>query len=90
MPIDPKGFHYFLVVVEFLRRRVDGEPIKDKTAHTVLRALIKIYQRGRITPPIDRIEVDSGKEFDNAQFHKFFLNTVKVLIRYGQPGRHRQ
>ena len=90
MSIDPKGFHYFLVVVELSRCHVNGEPIKDKTAHTVLRVSIKIYCRGRITPSIDRIEVDSGKEFDNAQFRKFFLNTVKVLIRYGQPGRHRQ
>ena len=36
------------------------------------------------------MEVDSGKEFNNTQFREFFLNSVKVLIRYGQPGRHRQ
>ncbi|GBB97130.1 hypothetical protein RclHR1_02920015 [Rhizophagus clarus] len=28
MPIDSKGYHYFLVVVEISRRRVDAEPIK--------------------------------------------------------------
>src|ERR1044071_2154023 len=30
--IDPKGYHYFLVLIELSRRRVDGKPIKDKTA----------------------------------------------------------
>src|SRR5579884_2029059 len=30
MLIDPKGYHYFLVVVEISRRRVDAEPIKNK------------------------------------------------------------
>jgi hypothetical protein len=30
MPIDPKGFHYFLVIIELACRRVDAEPLKDK------------------------------------------------------------
>ncbi|GET59992.1 chromobox protein homolog 5-like [Rhizophagus irregularis DAOM 181602=DAOM 197198] len=33
MPVDPKGFHYFLVVVEVAGKRVDAEPLKDKTAN---------------------------------------------------------
>ena len=33
MPIDPKGYHYFLVLVELSRLRVDGELLKNKTAH---------------------------------------------------------
>src|SRR3954465_4496707 len=36
LPIDPKGYHYFLVLVEISRRQVDGEPIKNKTAQSVL------------------------------------------------------
>ncbi|GBB93882.1 hypothetical protein RclHR1_22470003 [Rhizophagus clarus] len=51
MSIDPKGYHYFLVVVEISRRRVDAEPIKNKTANSVLKAFIKIYGRGCIQPP---------------------------------------
>src|SRR5438046_7130915 len=44
MPIDPKGYHYFLILVELSRRRVDGEPIKNKTAQTVLNGFKRIYQ----------------------------------------------
>ena len=43
MPIDPKGYHYFLVIVEISQRRVDAEPLKDKTAETVLNGFARIY-----------------------------------------------
>src|ERR1044071_2349259 len=46
LPIDPKGYHYFLVLVELFRRRVDGEPIKDKTAQSTMNAFMTIFQRG--------------------------------------------
>jgi len=49
MPED-KGFEYFLVLVELACRRVDGEPLKNKEAGTVLRAFRRIYKRGRIIP----------------------------------------
>ncbi|CAB4416084.1 unnamed protein product [Rhizophagus irregularis] len=41
MPVDPKGFHYFLVVVEVVGKRVDAEPLKDKTANRVLNGFVK-------------------------------------------------
>ncbi|GET50449.1 chromobox protein homolog 3 [Rhizophagus irregularis DAOM 181602=DAOM 197198] len=53
MPVDPKGFHYFLVV--------------DKTANRVLNGFVKIYRRNRIKPPTHRLETDSGSEFTNDQ-----------------------
>ncbi|CAB4442480.1 unnamed protein product [Rhizophagus irregularis] len=53
MPVDPKGFHYFLVVVEVAGKRVDAEPLKDKTANRV-------------------------------------LNGPRVMMRFGEPGRHKQ
>ncbi|GET66075.1 DDE-type integrase/transposase/recombinase [Rhizophagus irregularis DAOM 181602=DAOM 197198] len=67
MPVDPKGFHYFLVVVEVAGKRVDAEPLKDKTANRVLNGFVKIYRRNRIKPPTHRIETDSGSEFTNDQ-----------------------
>ncbi|CAB4439288.1 unnamed protein product [Rhizophagus irregularis] len=67
MPVDPKGFHYFLVVVEVAGKRVDAEPLKDKTAEKVLNGFVKIYQRGHIKPPTHRLETDSGSEFTNEQ-----------------------
>ncbi|GES99549.1 DDE-type integrase/transposase/recombinase [Rhizophagus clarus] len=90
MPIDPKGYHYFLVVVEISRRRVDAEPIKNKTANSVLKAFIKIYGRGRIQPPTHRLETDSGSEFTNSQIRDFFLNSIGVMMRFGEPERHKQ
>jgi hypothetical protein len=51
MPVDPKSFHYFLVIVELACRRVDAELLKDKTAERVLNGFMKIYRRGRIKPP---------------------------------------
>lgn len=90
MPIDPKGYHYFLVLVELSRLRVDGELLRNKTAQSVLNAFIRIYRRGRIKPPTDRLEIDSGKEFDNELVRNLFINSIKVLMRFGEPGRHKQ
>ncbi|GBC11511.2 DDE-type integrase/transposase/recombinase [Rhizophagus irregularis DAOM 181602=DAOM 197198] len=67
MPVDPKGFHYFLVVVEVAGKRVDAEPLKDKTANRILNGFVKIYRRNRIKPPTHRLETDSGSEFTNDQ-----------------------
>ncbi|PKB95903.1 hypothetical protein RhiirA5_435804 [Rhizophagus irregularis] len=67
MPVDPKGFHYFLVVVEVARKRVDAKPLKNKTANRVLNGFVKIYRRNRIKPPIYRLETDSESEFTNDQ-----------------------
>ncbi|GBC50550.2 DDE-type integrase/transposase/recombinase [Rhizophagus irregularis DAOM 181602=DAOM 197198] len=67
MPVDPKGFHYFLVVVKVAGKRVDAEPLKDKTANRVLNGFVKIYRRNRIKPPTHRLETDSGSEFTNNQ-----------------------
>jgi len=89
MPID-KGFKYFLVLVELACRRVDGESLKNKEAETVLRAFKRIYKRGRIIPPTHRLEVDNGTEFNNELVRNFFINEIGVLMRFGQPGRHRQ
>ncbi|PKY61978.1 hypothetical protein RhiirA4_487696 [Rhizophagus irregularis] len=67
MPVDPKGFHYFLVVVEVAGKRVDAELLKDKTANRVLNGFVKIYRRNRIKQPTHRLETDSGSEFTNDQ-----------------------
>ncbi|CAB5188299.1 unnamed protein product [Rhizophagus irregularis] len=90
MPVDPKGFHYFLVVVEVAGKQVDAEPLKDKTANKVLNGFVKIYRRNRIKPPTHRIETDSGSEFTNDQVRDFFLNSLGVMMRFGEPGRHKQ
>ncbi|GBC28599.2 chromobox protein homolog 5-like [Rhizophagus irregularis DAOM 181602=DAOM 197198] len=77
MPVDPKGFHYFLVVVEVAGKRVDAEPLKDKTANRVLNGFVKIYRRNRIKPPTHRLETDSGSEFTNDQELKTGVTSVE-------------
>ncbi|PKC67099.1 hypothetical protein RhiirA1_535133 [Rhizophagus irregularis] len=47
MPVEPKGFHYFLVVVEVAGKRVDAEPLKDKTANRVLNGFPRVMMRFR-------------------------------------------
>ncbi|GBC39243.1 DDE-type integrase/transposase/recombinase [Rhizophagus irregularis DAOM 181602=DAOM 197198] len=90
MPVDPKGFHYFLIVVEVAGKRVDAEPLKDKTANRVLNGFVKIYRRNRIKPLTHRLETDSGSEFTNDQVRDFFLNSLGVMMRFSEPGRHKQ
>src|ERR1043165_9039770 len=87
LPIDSKGYHYFLVLVELSRRRVDDEPIKDKTAQSTMNAFMTIFQRGRIKLPTHRLEVDSGKEFNNELVCNLFVQTIVVLIRFGEIAR---
>jgi len=89
MPLD-RGYNYFLVLVELACRRVDAELLENKEAQTVLNAFKTIYERGRIIPPTHRLEVDNGTEFTNELVRNFFTKEIGVLIRYGQPGRHRQ
>src|ERR1044072_2430240 len=89
MPED-KGFNYFLILVELACRQVDGEPLRNKEAGTVLRAFRRIFKRGRIIPPTHRLEVDNGTEFNNELVRNFFINEIGVLMRFGQPERHKQ
>ncbi|GBB98829.1 hypothetical protein RclHR1_33340001, partial [Rhizophagus clarus] len=90
MPIDPKGYHYFLVVIEISRRRVDAEPIKNKFTNSVIKTFIKIYGRGHIQPSTHRLETDSDSKFTNSQIRDFFLNSIGVMMRFGEPGHHKQ
>ena len=75
LPINPKEYHYFLILVELSKRCVDGEPIKDKTTQSTMNTFITIFQRGRIKPPTHRLEVDSGKEFDNKLVCNLFTSS---------------
>ena len=89
MPTDPKGFSYFLTVVDVATRKVDGIPIKNKRAETVLEGFKKIFQQGILQPPTVRLEVDDGNEFKGV-VKDYFINELNVLVKIGKPGRHKQ
>ena len=59
MPLDSKGFNYFLTVVDIATRNLDAEPIKSKSTEVVLKAFKRIYHR-KLQPPTVRLEVDDG------------------------------
>jgi hypothetical protein len=89
MPKDSKGFSYFLTVVDIATRNIDAEPLKSKRADEVLKAFKKIYKRNYLNPPTVRLEVDAGTEFKSV-VQDYFINELGVLVKIGQPGRHRQ
>ena len=85
LPYD-NGYKYALVVVDNNTRMVDAVPLKSKDADTVLRAIIKIYNRGIIkTPKV--LEVDSGSEFKSS-FKIHFVNRG-IKLHVALPNRHR-
>ena len=85
LPND-KGFKYLLVVIDISTKLVDAQPLRQKTAQTVLNAMKKIYERGTLKLP-KRIEVDDGGEFKSI-FHEYFEDK-DTYIRRGKPGRHK-
>lgn len=86
MPND-EGNKYMLVVIDIGSRKVDAEPLKDKTSETVLSAFKNIYKRKTLNIP-KRMEVDDGSEFKGVV--KKFFTEKKVFVRVAKPGRHRQ
>jgi hypothetical protein len=89
MPTDPEGYMYFLTVIDISTRQLDAEPLKSKLANEVLKAFKKIYNRKWLQSPTVRLEVDDGNEFKSV-VKDYFINDIGVLVKVGQPGRHRQ
>ena len=48
-----------------------------------------IYKRNHLQVPTVRLEVDDGNEF-KGEVKQYFILKLKVHVRVGQPGRHRQ
>ena len=55
---DKDGYKYFLVLCDVFSRHLFTEPLKDKTAETTKKALIKIFDQ--IPTPISKFETDQG------------------------------
>jgi hypothetical protein len=85
LPND-RGYRYALVVVDIATRKTDAEPIKNKLADTVLKAMKNIYNRKILKVP-KILEVDSGSEFKGV-FEQYYENILKLRVK--EPGRHRQ
>jgi hypothetical protein len=79
------GKKYLLVVVDDHTRKVDAEPLMDKTSAGVARALAKIFNRNVIKLP-KVMECDPGSEFKGDC--RRYLNDNNCRIRYGLTNRH--
>jgi hypothetical protein len=85
LPTSKGNYKYLLIVVNNYTRHFDAEPMKDRSSTDTLKAIKKIYER--IKEP-ERLEVDSGTEFQGA-FKKYF-NDKGINIRVAEINRHRQ
>jgi hypothetical protein len=82
------GFRYLLVVVDLGTNELDFEPIRNKNADTVLRAIKKIFDRPYLNKPKYSIRTDSGTEFKGV--FKNFFDDNDILKKTALPGRHTQ
>ncbi len=84
---DDDGYKYALVVADIGGSRpVDAEPIKDKSAATVLAAFKKIIDR-KILKKSTRLEVDPGSEFLGV--FKQYCEDHNIIVRTGKVNRHK-
>jgi hypothetical protein len=88
LPTTRQRFKYLLVVVDLATRCFDVEPIKDKTAPTVLAAMLRMYRRPYIKQPAASLTTDGGTEFGSV-FHKYLYNK-NILQKIAMPYRHKQ
>lgn len=85
LPND-KGYDKCLVVVDQGCRLCDAEPLKSKTAETVLQAFKTIYNRKIIGIP-KVLTCDQGTEFKSVC--KQGLEAMGITVTFVKEGRHR-
>ncbi|CAJ0838949.1 10509_t:CDS:1 [Entrophospora sp. SA101] len=90
LPMDPKGYLYSHIIIDVSTQDLDRNPLKSNDAKTVLDSFKSIYEQGHVKLPTFRINTNTGKEFNNHLFQNFFTKEVKVLTKFGFPGKHRQ
>ena len=76
------------MVVDLGTRKIDAQPLKRREAIADLKGFKAIYKRKHLKPLTVRLEVDDGNEF-KAEVKQYFKK-LKVHVRVGKPGRHRQ
>ena len=74
--LSAKGHKYILVVCDYFTKYTEAYPLKDKTARSVVDALMDIWLPRYGFPLF--LHSDQGKEFDNVMIHKLseLLGTV--------------
>jgi transposase InsO family protein len=88
LPKTRQKYLYLLTMVDIWSNNCDFEPLKDKKADTVLKAMKKIFKRGILPQPQASIRTDNGTEFQDV-FHKW-LYDHNIFHRLGEPYRHQK
>jgi hypothetical protein len=91
LPTTKKDYKYAFVIVDLATDKFDIEPMTNKNSSDVLKALMKINNRGIIKIMKEHgqsIRTDSGSEFQGV-FHKYLYDS-SILHRIAQPNRHIQ
>src|SRR3990167_3202248 len=81
------GYKYLLVVVDTATRKIDAEPLLSHSSSAVLKAILKIYERGTLKLPVI-LQTDDGNEFKGVFHDK--LREKGINIRHSRVNRHRQ
>ena len=79
-------FRYALTIVDVASRYKEAEPLTDKSAAEVAKALSRVYKRGPLTWP-RLLQVDPGREFMGAVNQ--LLAKQGVSVRRGRVDTHR-
>ena len=81
-------YNYILVVVDAHNKKVDAEPLKNRSSNDIIEAFRKIYARPTLDIP-NIISFDSGAEFKNEDVKAYF-EKLHTRIKYALVNRHRQ
>ena len=76
---ENRGFKYILIVLYTFTKYAYAEPLKSKSAVTVIKAFKNFFKRMRKLPKF--ATADAGKEWINKAFFKFMCNGYNWSMR---------
>jgi len=86
MPKDKKGYKYILTIIDTASRYKAGEPLKDKSSNSVLKAIQKIYDNTKLKFP-DQINIDKGSEFKSEVLD--YYKKHNAVVNVSETGFHK-
>ena len=86
--VDKTKYRYTLTVMDTATKFGDAEPLAERSATAVLKALEIIYKRGILKKPSVRITTDQGSEFKGA-FDKW-VKDQGLIHKVARTGNSRQ
>jgi hypothetical protein len=88
LPTTKEGYRYLLVMVDLWSNYFDIEPVKNKEAETMKKAMESIFKRKILKEPKSSIITDAGTEFKSS-FTKYLYEN-SIMHKVTLPDRHKQ